>query len=42
VGHETKTWEAGKCLIFDDTFEHEVLNPSNTARIILLIDFKKA
>ncbi|MEG4944798.1 aspartyl/asparaginyl beta-hydroxylase domain-containing protein [Microcoleus sp. F4-D5] len=42
VGNETKTWEAGKCLIFDDTFEHEVLNRSNTARIILLIDFKKA
>lgn len=41
VGDETKTWEAGKCLIFDDTFEHEVWNRSNSPRIILLIDFKK-
>lgn len=37
VGHETKTWEEGKCLVFDDTFEHEVRNRSNTSRIILLI-----
>ncbi|MBP5975410.1 aspartyl/asparaginyl beta-hydroxylase domain-containing protein [Brasilonema sp. CT11] len=42
VEHETKTWEEGKCLVFDDTFEHEVWNRSNTSRIILLIDFKKS
>jgi beta-hydroxylase len=42
VGHETKTWEEGKCLIFDDTVEHEVWNRSNIFRIILLIDFKKS
>lgn len=41
VGSETKTWEEGKCLIFDDTVEHEVWNHSNFPRIILLIDFKK-
>ena len=42
VGSETKTWEEGKCLIFDDTVEHEVWNHSNFSRIILLIDFKKS
>ena len=42
VGHETKTWSEGKCLVFDDTEEHEVWNRSNIPRIILLIDFKKS
>ncbi|BBD63887.1 putative hydroxylase [Nostoc commune NIES-4072] len=42
VGHETKNWEEGKCLVFDDTLEHEVWNHGNIPRIILLIDFKKS
>ncbi|HCF29539.1 MAG TPA: aspartyl/asparaginyl beta-hydroxylase domain-containing protein [Cyanobacteria bacterium UBA11049] len=41
VGSEIKTWEEGKCLIFDDTVEHEVWNHSNFPRIVLLLDFKK-
>merc|ERR1711933_135983 len=24
VGRETRHWEEGKCLVFDDSFEHEV------------------
>ncbi|WP_375505416.1 aspartyl/asparaginyl beta-hydroxylase domain-containing protein [uncultured Nostoc sp.] len=42
VGEKTKTWEEGKCLVFDDTVEHEVWNRSNIPRIVLLIDFKKS
>lgn len=41
VGTQTKQWTEGKCLIFDDTVEHEAWNNSNRYRIILLVDFKK-
>jgi ornithine lipid ester-linked acyl 2-hydroxylase len=40
VGNQTKNWQEGKCLIFDDTIEHEAWNYSNANRIVLLIDFK--
>ena len=39
VGIETRHWQEGKCLIFDDTVEHEAWNYSKTNRIVLLIDF---
>ena len=42
VGSQTKKWTEGKCLIFDDTVEHEAWNRSHHPRIVLLIDFKKA
>ncbi|MFZ5635061.1 MAG: aspartyl/asparaginyl beta-hydroxylase domain-containing protein [Pseudomonadota bacterium] len=32
------TWEAGKCLVFDDSIEHEVWNDSNEPRVVLLYD----
>jgi aspartyl/asparaginyl beta-hydroxylase (cupin superfamily) len=39
VGGIQKTWEEGKCLIFDDTYMHEVENKNpNTFRTILLLD----
>ena len=38
VGNETREWEEGKLLIFDDSFEHEAKNPSGELRIILLFD----
>lgn len=41
VGTQTRNWIEGKCLIFDDTVEHEAWNRSNFPRIVLLIDFKK-
>jgi ornithine lipid ester-linked acyl 2-hydroxylase len=40
VGKETRHWEPGKCLVFDDTLEHEAWNKSDRTRIILLLDFK--
>jgi beta-hydroxylase len=42
VGSQTKNWTEGKCLIFDDTVEHEAGNRSHHPRIVWLIDFKKA
>ncbi|ATB41114.1 hypothetical protein CYFUS_006576 [Cystobacter fuscus] len=38
VSDETRTWQEGKCLLFDDTYEHEVWNKSNRVRVILLLD----
>lgn len=38
VGNETREWEEGKLLIFDDSIAHEALNPSGEMRIILLFD----
>jgi beta-hydroxylase len=40
IGEETRTWQVGKCLIFDDTIEHEAWNQGIHNRIILLLDFK--
>lgn len=40
VGAETRHWEAGKCLVFDDTLEHEAWNNSARTRVVLLLDFK--
>jgi hypothetical protein len=38
VGNETREWEEGKLVIFDDSIEHEAMNPSDDLRIILLFD----
>lgn len=39
VGEETRSWQEGKCLVFDDTSEHEAWNKSDRDRFILLLDF---
>jgi aspartyl/asparaginyl beta-hydroxylase (cupin superfamily) len=38
VAGETKTWEEGRCLIFDDTSVHEAWNRSQSDRVVLLLD----
>ena len=38
VGNETRAWEVGKLLIFDDTIEHEAWNDSDEDRVILIFD----
>ena len=38
AGNETRQWEEGKLLIFDDSIEHEAKNPADELRIILLFD----
>ncbi len=41
VGEEARHWEEGRCLVFDDTFEHEVWNRTDEERIVLLIDVER-
>lgn len=38
VGSETRTWVEGRCLAFEDSFEHEVWNQSDARRIVLIAD----
>jgi ornithine lipid ester-linked acyl 2-hydroxylase len=38
VGDQTRIWEQGKLLMFDDSFEHEAWNNSDEDRYILMID----
>jgi hypothetical protein len=37
VGDEWHSWYSGKILLFDDSFEHEVVNETDSERIVLLI-----
>lgn len=39
VGGERRSWEHGKCSIFDDSFRHEVWNGSDQRRRVLIVDF---
>jgi aspartyl/asparaginyl beta-hydroxylase (cupin superfamily) len=38
VGEERRDWEVGKAWVFDDTIEHEALNPSDALRVLLIVD----
>ena len=38
VADETRPWEPGRALIFDDAFEHEVFNDTAAERAVLLFD----
>jgi hypothetical protein len=38
VGSEVRPWIEGKCIVFDDSFEHEVWNRSSRARLVLIVD----
>jgi aspartate beta-hydroxylase len=39
VGSTTRSWEEGRCIVFDDSFEHEVWNESDRHRYVLILDF---
>jgi aspartyl/asparaginyl beta-hydroxylase (cupin superfamily) len=39
VGNQQRTWQEGKVLVFDDSFEHEVWNHSDRVRIVLFMNF---
>ncbi|WP_181427869.1 aspartyl/asparaginyl beta-hydroxylase domain-containing protein [Pseudomonas mosselii] len=39
VGSETVRWQVGRCVVFDDSYEHEVWNLSDEDRIVLIFDF---
>jgi ornithine lipid ester-linked acyl 2-hydroxylase len=38
VGEDVRHWEAGKSLVFDDTFNHEVWNDTDETRVVLFVD----
>jgi len=38
VGGETHAWQEGRCVTFDDTFEHEAWNRSAQTRVVLIVD----
>ena len=38
VADQTRYWQRGKAWVFDDTIEHEALNPSDALRVILIVD----
>jgi aspartyl/asparaginyl beta-hydroxylase (cupin superfamily) len=38
VGAETRDWKRGEAFVFDDTIEHEAMNPSDKLRVVLIFD----
>jgi len=38
VGGEIHEWQEGRCVTFDDTFEHEAWNRSEQTRVVLIMD----
>jgi Aspartyl/Asparaginyl beta-hydroxylase len=38
VGTERREWIPGKAWVFDDTIEHEAMNPTDALRVILIVD----
>jgi aspartyl/asparaginyl beta-hydroxylase (cupin superfamily) len=38
VGAETREWRKGEAWVFDDTIEHEAMNPSKALRIVFILD----
>jgi aspartate beta-hydroxylase len=39
VGGETRRWQEGRCIVFDDSLEHEAWNQTSESRVVLIIDF---
>lgn len=38
VGSETRGWQEGRCIVFDDTYEHEAWNRSPHTRVVVIFD----
>jgi ornithine lipid ester-linked acyl 2-hydroxylase len=41
VADRTLSWEEGKSLVFDDTYEHEAWNDADAQRVVLFVDFER-
>ena len=39
VKDQIHTWEEGRSILFDDSWEHEVYNKSDEVRVVLIVDF---
>lgn len=38
VGGQLHAWQEGRCITFDDTFEHEAWNRSDRTRVVMILD----
>jgi len=38
VGAQTREWTLGEAFVFDDTIEHEAMNPSDQLRVVFIFD----
>jgi hypothetical protein len=38
VGDQTASWSEGKCIVFDDSYDHEAWNYTEADRIVLIVD----
>jgi aspartyl/asparaginyl beta-hydroxylase (cupin superfamily) len=38
VGAQTRFWKPGEAFVFDDTIEHEAMNPSEELRVVFIFD----
>ena len=38
VGAETRYWKPGEAFVFDDTIEHEAMNPTDELRVVFFFD----
>ena len=38
VGAQTRYWRPGEAFVFDDTIEHEALNPTDELRVVFIFD----
>ena len=38
VGAETREWKTGEAFVFDDTIEHEAMNPTDELRVVFILD----
>ncbi len=41
VDDQTVRWREGSCVVFDDTYQHEVWNDTAETRVVLLMQFKR-
>lgn len=41
VDRQIVRWRPGECLVFDDTYQHEVWNDTDELRAVLLVQFKR-
>jgi aspartate beta-hydroxylase len=38
VSDHTEHWQEGRCMVFDDSYEHEAWNHTDEDRIVLIVD----
>jgi len=41
IADEVHTWQEGRCLVFDDTYNHQVWNDTDGYRVVLFVDFER-